>query len=214
MAWCDQATSYCLSQCWPSSLWPYGITSQWVNALRQKGQHCAKGIFNHIFLNNNYCILIFILLKFVPKCPVDDKSAWVQIMFSHQNVTGQYLSQCWYGSLIPSVIAIGLNEFRNIWHHVYWYFRILCTHIKGFNFNVMFLPYSISVNQNIAEYWNSHLVNIRWKGFQMFLTDESRNQWAYAMQQKCHRFYEIFIIRCTRICHFKLTILIEVNHFW
>ena len=32
MAWCRQATSHYLSQCWPKSLSPYGITRpQWVN---------------------------------------------------------------------------------------------------------------------------------------------------------------------------------------
>ena len=32
MAWCRQATSHYLSQCWPRSLSPYGITRpQWVN---------------------------------------------------------------------------------------------------------------------------------------------------------------------------------------
>ena len=32
MAWCRQATSHYLSQCWPRSLLPYGITRpQWVN---------------------------------------------------------------------------------------------------------------------------------------------------------------------------------------
>ena len=32
MAWCCQATSHYLSQCWPRSLSPYGITRpQWVN---------------------------------------------------------------------------------------------------------------------------------------------------------------------------------------
>ena len=31
MAWCRQATSHYLSQCWPSSMSPYGVTrSQWV----------------------------------------------------------------------------------------------------------------------------------------------------------------------------------------
>ena len=31
MAWCRQATSHYLSQCWPSSLSPYGVTRlQWV----------------------------------------------------------------------------------------------------------------------------------------------------------------------------------------
>ena len=37
MAWCRQATSHCLSQCWPRSMSPYGVTwSQWVNGL-----HCT-----------------------------------------------------------------------------------------------------------------------------------------------------------------------------
>ena len=32
LAWCCQATSYCLSQCWPRSLSPYGVTRpQWIN---------------------------------------------------------------------------------------------------------------------------------------------------------------------------------------
>ena len=34
MAWCCQATSHYLSQCWPRSLSPYGVTRpQWVNSL-------------------------------------------------------------------------------------------------------------------------------------------------------------------------------------
>ena len=33
MAWCRQATSHYLSQCWPSSTSPYGVTRpQWVNS--------------------------------------------------------------------------------------------------------------------------------------------------------------------------------------
>ena len=35
MAWCRQATSHYLSQCWPSSMSPYGVTrAQWVNQNR------------------------------------------------------------------------------------------------------------------------------------------------------------------------------------
>ena len=34
MAWCRQATSHYLSQCWPRSLPPYGVTRpQWVNVI-------------------------------------------------------------------------------------------------------------------------------------------------------------------------------------
>ena len=35
MAWCRQATNHYLSQCWPRSMSPYGITrSEWVNTFR------------------------------------------------------------------------------------------------------------------------------------------------------------------------------------
>ena len=37
MAWCRQATSHYLSQCWPRSLSPYGVTKpQWVNSCNAK----------------------------------------------------------------------------------------------------------------------------------------------------------------------------------
>ena len=40
----------------------------------------ADNIFKRIFFNENFCILIEISLKFVPKGPIDNNSALVQIM--------------------------------------------------------------------------------------------------------------------------------------
>ena len=41
MAWCRQATSHYLSQCWPSSMLPYGVTRpQWVNTLWSSDAIC------------------------------------------------------------------------------------------------------------------------------------------------------------------------------
>ena len=40
----------------------------------------ADDIFKCIFLNENFRILIKISLKFVPKVPIDNKSALVQVM--------------------------------------------------------------------------------------------------------------------------------------
>ena len=44
MAWCHQATSHYLRQCWPKSMSPYGITRpQWVNTLLHSlGIACNK----------------------------------------------------------------------------------------------------------------------------------------------------------------------------
>ena len=80
MAWCRQATSHYLSQCWPTILSPYGVTRpQWVNSSPSKlnGRHFAD-VFK--CLNEKFCILITISLKFVPKCPIANKWTLVQVM--------------------------------------------------------------------------------------------------------------------------------------
>ena len=46
----------------------------------QNGRHFADDIFRCIFLNENICILIKISLKFVPKGPIDNNPALVEIM--------------------------------------------------------------------------------------------------------------------------------------
>ena len=47
---------------------------------RQNGCHFVENIFKHIFINENFCILIQISLKLVPKGPIDNKTALVQEM--------------------------------------------------------------------------------------------------------------------------------------
>ena len=50
MAWCHQATSYYLSQCWPRSMSPYGVTRpQWVNGIQYE--------FSGDFLILGTCVL-------------------------------------------------------------------------------------------------------------------------------------------------------------
>ena len=61
---------------------PYCISRlQWVNTLRprQNGRHFADDILKCIFLNENVWIPIEISLKFVPKVPIDNILALVQI---------------------------------------------------------------------------------------------------------------------------------------
>ena len=70
MAWCHQAASHYLSQCWPRAMAPNGVTRpQWVNSspLGQNGRHSACNIFRCIFVNEKFCISIRIALEFVLK---------------------------------------------------------------------------------------------------------------------------------------------------
>ena len=55
---------------------------QWLNTLRlrQNGRRFADDTFKCIFLNENVIILIKISLKFVPKGPINNIPALVQIM--------------------------------------------------------------------------------------------------------------------------------------
>ena len=74
MAWCRQATSHYLNQCWPRSPTPYGVTRpRWVSTLRprQNGLH---------FVDIFKFILIQISLKFFHKGPIYNKAALVQIV--------------------------------------------------------------------------------------------------------------------------------------
>ena len=81
MAWCCQATSHCLRQCWPSSLLPYGITGpQWFKRL------CFKHI-SVIVISSTSCERT--------KDLTDDYSTLGQVIaWCHQATNNIYLSQC------------------------------------------------------------------------------------------------------------------------
>ena len=50
MAWCRQATSHYLSQCWPRSLLPYGVSRpEWVNSLVP--ERCGNNFKSNAFRN-------------------------------------------------------------------------------------------------------------------------------------------------------------------
>ena len=82
-----------------------------VNTLRsrQNGRHFADDTFKRIFLNENVTISIKISLKFVPKRPINNIPALVQIMAGADQATSHYLNQWWldYWCIYAS---LGLNE--------------------------------------------------------------------------------------------------------
>ena len=49
MAWCRQATSHYLNQCWRRSPTPYGVTRhQWVNLCKEKGPQLPSNTTRHL----------------------------------------------------------------------------------------------------------------------------------------------------------------------
>ena len=91
MAWCCQATSHNLRQCWSRSMLPYDIAKlHWVNdnfnilRPRQDGRLFPDDIFKSIFFNENVQILIKISPTFVPKAPINNIPLLVQVMAWHQ----------------------------------------------------------------------------------------------------------------------------------
>ena len=57
----------------------------------------ADSIFKCIFINEKFCISIQISLKFVPRGPVDNRPALVQVMAWRQ--TGDQIHWCLYAAL-------------------------------------------------------------------------------------------------------------------
>ena len=88
---------------------------RWVNTLRprQNGRHFADDIFKCIFQNENVWIPIKISLKFVPKGPINNILALVQIM-AWRRPGDKPLSEPMMVSL-PTHICVarpGLNELK------------------------------------------------------------------------------------------------------
>ena len=89
---------------------------------RQNGRHFADDTFKRIFLNENITISIKISLKYVPKGPINNDSALVQIVA--WPAPSHYLNQWWlvYWRMYAS---LGLNELRaqltfNINKEMHW----------------------------------------------------------------------------------------------
>ena len=133
MAWCRQASSHYLNQCWSRSLSPNDIITrpQCVNTLRprQNGRHFADDIFKCIFLNENVWIPIKISLKFVPQGPINKIPALVQIM-AWRRPSDKPLSEAMMVNLLthicvtrPQWVKTLINNYCDHVHTFYLYFR-------------------------------------------------------------------------------------------
>ena len=112
MAWCRQATSHYLSQCWPRSLSPYGITRpQWVNSL-------AIETCGSVFLNSFYELI-----------------TWA-IMWNLSQVSAtEHWFRWWLGSIRKDTITWA-NENPNPCWYVNWEENSVVIWAKKYNFSV------------------------------------------------------------------------------
>ena len=80
--WCGQFTAYQhLKTSWNIimlTIKPHDTVNS--SSSGHNSSHSADGTFKPIFIKENYCILIRISLKFVPKGPIDNKPVLVQVM--------------------------------------------------------------------------------------------------------------------------------------
>ena len=139
MAWCRQATSHCLSQCWPIFMSPYGVTRpQWV-----KNQMWPQYVtYNNmdIILNNMYWMewltleVLFEtwpqprpqLERLGPETP--PTATWLPILVTHirsQVKTRQSQSY----KRLPKVKILKFCKKLYMWH-TFWSYLIRCINMK------------------------------------------------------------------------------------
>ena len=90
-----------------------------MNTLRpwQNGRHFADDIFECIFFNENYCISIQISLKYVPRGPIINMPALVQIMTPRQTGFNVLSNPEWYEWIKKST--------ENWWYTLEWNYVLL-----------------------------------------------------------------------------------------
>ena len=121
MAWCRQATNHYLSQCWPRSLSPYGVTRpQWVNTLRPKQNRHLIAVILKVF---SWMKIIIFRLKFLWSlsksvhlihfwvsialgyCFLQKAIAWAKKARQHQAITSTWTN-------------VDFSSVRLIWGHI------------------------------------------------------------------------------------------------
>ena len=79
LAWCRQAPSHYISQCWPRSMSLCGVTIGYIAAWTTWQQFCRRH-FHLRILNRRLWYLILISQKFDPMDTIDNESSLVKVM--------------------------------------------------------------------------------------------------------------------------------------
>ena len=114
MAWCRQATSHYLTQCWPRCMLPYGVTRpQWVNLNSNFSDiwGTSPSFFIHHFIHHNHkkklsdfifsVMLNMFIMTFNSLRPSDTiwrqrtGSTLAQVVACCLTTPSHYMNQCW-----------------------------------------------------------------------------------------------------------------------
>ena len=118
---------------------------------RRNEQHFPDDIFKRIFFNENVWISMKISLKFVPKGPINNIPALVQIMDWRRQATSHYLNQWWlvYWRIYAS-LGLNVNGLKecvmtrsDTWTPlIWWSWMVLIYTMQSFyNTVILFLKY-------------------------------------------------------------------------
>ena len=197
--------------CWPVYCnWRFLRLSYWqvvmscshnmsVNTLRprQNGHHFADGIFKRIFMNENVRILIIISLTFVPKGPINNIQALVQIM-AWRRLGDKPLSEPMLVSLL-TYICVTRPQWVNTRSEVWWHSKYMI--------NIAFRNTS-NLWKNFCIQWSNR--SIIWSQIKGSLIVSFTACWC--SQQKT------LIMRCnwtcTELCHLKQGWHILARKIW
>ena len=119
----------------------------YINTLRprQNGRHFADDIFKWIFMNKNVWIPIEISLKFVPKGPINNIPALVQVM-AWRRAGDKPLSEPMMSSLLTHICVT-----RPQWVILYW--TMIYQEYSNLALTSPFMDHSVNTN---TDYWRKH----------------------------------------------------------
>ena len=107
MAWCRQARSHYLSQCWPGSMTPYGVNRpQWVIAILFNSLAHGRWGNNFKLVISKFISKIYLThLVLLPQGLNDDKSTLAQVKGWCCQATSHCLNQYWPSSMMLYVVS-------------------------------------------------------------------------------------------------------------
>ena len=156
------------------------------NALRprQNGRHFADDIFKCFFLNENVSIPIKISLKFVPKGPINNNPALVQIM-AWRRSSDKPLSEPMMVSLLTHICVT-----RPQWVNSFWLCDVIWHHRSGSNLDQAMACYLAAP----SHYLNQHHLHIsgvlRHSAVSNFTASESNIMYEFneyhTLKRYCH----------------------------